>query len=519
MIFKKKKFPKTFFLKLFLKIFNSWHDYSNNHVIKRFHDETKIDEFKAIDKKLILRKYYEKWKRKKYEKLSENEKSELADGHYAKCVNSKLLIRWKLYTKIAKQNKMMQIQADHFNRMRLQLNIYTQWSFSFEKIMIEKQKNNRAICHWAWQLEKKMFLNWILYVSKRKEKKRRYDEAIKDRQLEIIKNSLKHFLVYSADARDRRLKQNMFVTQQRFVVDSNLALKYYSIWKEKYLYSKKIKQLTNRSDKTDSMSRTRTPRSYFTSQTPTNTLIQQQLSTRSNSTSILNEKPIVFTNEPPIRISTRPQPRKPMHLLESITSKISLNFDEKENENNQVAIVINESQLLSSIENDNQTYTIENDVGGSKHLSLLAPSAPRSTHRHQQSSLLTSILTPRQQPQTVGIEPQAQKPILLPPTVFATLPPADETVISSSSTYVLPTARSSTILNGNNRQPQQQQQHQPQSRSSSVTTFATEINNELEILKSFKEIKKQEQTHELIKLKERLENLTAKKDRLKYVST
>ncbi len=59
------------------------------------------------------------------------------------------------------------------------------------------------------------FLNWLIYISERKRKKARYNEATHRRHDELIRNSLRQFLVYTDHTKQRR--QALFIHQQVYV--------------------------------------------------------------------------------------------------------------------------------------------------------------------------------------------------------------------------------------------------------------------------------------------------------------
>ena len=58
-------------------------------------------------------------------------------------------------------------------------------------------------------------MNWLIYVSERKRKKARYNEATHRRHDELIRSSLRQFLVYTDHTKQRR--QALFIHQQVYV--------------------------------------------------------------------------------------------------------------------------------------------------------------------------------------------------------------------------------------------------------------------------------------------------------------
>ena len=58
-------------------------------------------------------------------------------------------------------------------------------------------------------------MKWLIYVSERKRKKTRYNEATYRRHDELLRDSLRQFLIYTDHTRQRR--QALFIHQQVYV--------------------------------------------------------------------------------------------------------------------------------------------------------------------------------------------------------------------------------------------------------------------------------------------------------------
>jgi len=148
-------------------------------------------------------------------------------------------------------------------------------------------KKRRALIFWALQLQKKCFLKGLIYITERKRKKARYNEATHHRHDELIRNSLRQFLIYTDHTKQRR--QALFIHQQVYLYhDRNaLASKYASKWRAYVKESIARKQQTQR-------------------------LIKRNI----------NPNPldlVKFNNSPP-QITNRPRPRKPAFLSGSFST-------------------------------------------------------------------------------------------------------------------------------------------------------------------------------------------------------
>ncbi len=117
--------------------------------------------------------------------------------------------------------------------MRSVSRVYMQWkqAWQFEQRLHEQKQ--RALLFWALQLQKKVsffffifylililwffqcFVKWLIYISERKRKKSRYNQATNHRHDELLRNSLRQFLIYTDHTKQRR--QALFIHQQVYV--------------------------------------------------------------------------------------------------------------------------------------------------------------------------------------------------------------------------------------------------------------------------------------------------------------
>ncbi len=59
------------------------------------------------------------------------------------------------------------------------------------------------------------FVKWLIYIGERKRKKARYNQATNHRHDELLRNSLRQFLIYTDHTKQRR--QALFIHQQVYV--------------------------------------------------------------------------------------------------------------------------------------------------------------------------------------------------------------------------------------------------------------------------------------------------------------
>lgn len=78
------------------------------------------------------------------------------------------------------------------------------------------EQKQHALLFWAIQLQKKVFVHWLIYLSERKRKKLRYNQATQQRHDELVRDCLRQFLVYTDHTKQRR--QALFIHQQVYVI-------------------------------------------------------------------------------------------------------------------------------------------------------------------------------------------------------------------------------------------------------------------------------------------------------------
>jgi hypothetical protein len=114
--------------------------------------------------------------------------------------------------------------------MRSVSRVYIQWKQAWQTEQKLHEQKHRALLFWALQLQKKVrfnilqlisnflfqcFVKWLIYISGRKRKQARYNEATHHRHDELIRNSLRQFLIYTDHTKQRR--QALFIHQQVYV--------------------------------------------------------------------------------------------------------------------------------------------------------------------------------------------------------------------------------------------------------------------------------------------------------------
>ncbi len=268
--------------------------------------------------------------------------------HFKRKMKEKIFKKLQVYRVMSKRKLHLANQADYFNRIRLEYNAFEQWLRALKKQMDEKHVHGMAIRHWAWQLEKKCFLNWIMYVNERRAKKERYAIAINDRQMAILKTSLQSLVAYSMDSKERRSKHNLQFKQQNLLNLNQLAFKYFFIWKEKCLKLSGLKTKIN------------------------------SLTAKTECTKM---KPAQFTNTPSFCVTNRPQPRKPSFLLESLAKDSMKSIENlKTPETSPIntkpaADEVNIKSTAAGILPDSSSFAIKNLYDSSLKPILMPPSA------------------------------------------------------------------------------------------------------------------------------------------------
>jgi hypothetical protein len=413
------------------KILKSWNSYTNDRLLKQYQDQNKIELFQGkIQKHLIVKFFYSKWFEKTNKQIKAHGLNEKAQKHYNKNLKRKIFENFQMFRTQSKRKKQLEKQAEYFNRIRVEYCAFDQWSRAYQTRMSEKHVHNLAIRHWAWQLEKKCFLHWILYIKERKTKKERYSSAINDRQLNILKTSIQSLVAYAMDAKERRFKHNLQFKQQNILNMNQLAFKYFFTWKEKCLkkfdLKNKINSLTTKSE----CNKTTTP--------------------------------AVFTDTPSFCVTNRPQPRKPAFLFESLNNDSIRTIQSIQAHQTVQDIPASAVQVLVESNHVNcPTQTIGTDT-------VAEPKQFASfTIRHLYDSSI--------------------KPILMPPSAFTTV------LVDSSNLNKF------------------------DSRSTSASTVMSGINDEFILsIKNQKSINENlEKDFDLLKIKQRMENLAAYKLKLK----
>lgn len=265
---------------LLTKTFSSLRFYVSYRQEKIAEQEESIKNYRKIQSKLIVKSYFTRWSQKRETLIREK----LIFNQSMLHLKQKLWVCWRKYVEKSKELKFLEKKADWFNNMRLKLQVFNYWSIEYRKIQDEQELNSKAICFWAWKLQQKVLICWLTYINQRKLKKKRYDDAISDRQNDILKTCIQQILFYSSDSKQRRQRQAVWYGKSKFINTKELALKYASIWREKVAKKHKITSLKQNSH-------IFTPLATFTDNQPT---------------------------------VNRPKPRKPSFLLDSITNEQAL---------------------------------------------------------------------------------------------------------------------------------------------------------------------------------------------------
>ncbi|UJR15741.1 hypothetical protein I4U23_002676 [Adineta vaga] len=274
------------------KILLAWNNEMIQQVMIDNENEIKSNKYRQRKDHAQLEIVYNRWKYITNEHLRDRFLLQRAQIFYVKHILHKYFAQWKEQHHFDMRIKLLERQAIWFDRMRLTSRVYTQWKRSWQCEQKLHEQKQRALIFWALQLQKKCFLQWLIYTSERKRKKARYNEATHHRHNELVRNSLRQFLVYTDHTKLRR--QALFIHQQVYLYhDRNaLALKYVSKWRTFVKESLARKRLT------------------------------QQLIKRKTNIIPITNNPLAlvkFDNSPP-KITNRPRPRKPAFLSESFST-------------------------------------------------------------------------------------------------------------------------------------------------------------------------------------------------------
>ncbi|CAF0906385.1 unnamed protein product [Adineta ricciae] len=341
------------------KVLIAWNNEMIQQVMIDNENEIKLNKYKQRKDHLQLTSIYNRWKEVTVEHVRERFLLQRAQVFYVKSVLNKYFSQWKEQHHFDMRIKLLERQAIWFDRMRLMSRMYTQWKQSWHIEQRVHEQKHRALLFWALQLQKKCFLHWLIYFTERKRKKARYNEATHRRHDELVRNSLRQFLVYTDHTKLRR--QALFIHQQVYLYhDRNaLASKYFSKWRAFVKESLARKQLT------------------------------QQFMKRKTTAVPITKNPldlVKFDNSPP-KITNRPRPRKPAFLSDSFSAT-----------------------TIDKRESDIRTINVRSPTSS-------PPRQPPPTIDHSLHSPFITVKQPLATPQD-PFPSSPPAPILLPPSAF-----------------------------------------------------------------------------------------------------
>ncbi|CAF0723917.1 unnamed protein product [Didymodactylos carnosus] len=462
------------------KILLAWNREIINQIVKDTDNETKLHEYLYQQNLRRMYQVYTHWKQLRDEHLRERLFSNRAQTHNVKKILARYFQQWKEQHNSDMRLKLLERQALWFDRMRLTGRYYYQWKYLYNNERLMEQKKQNALLFWSIQLQKRFFVQWLLYVNERKRKKDRYVQATRIRYEELIRDSLRKFLIYTDHTRQRR--QANFIHKQVFLYhDRNaLAWKYYSKWKNY------VKDAVKRKHITYSLNISHINKHHTTTTAKTALAL------------------VRFDNSPP-KIVNRPRPRKPpflsesFHTVETITTATTtahspIKIISKNQDNFQSPL----RQVLSSSTNINDQQHVS--LPHSVHSPFVTFKQPKSS---ENNNTITSArlldFDPHQRHSSLS------DVLLLPPSAFELnhLHNDDEPISSR------PTAPTRKTL-------QQQQLHrpysvQPTTNSKYEFTSYTHRKKTPDITTSFKTNEKKN----LLQIKERLELYLQNKEKLK----
>jgi len=200
-----------------------------------------IEKFNHIKQKFLSKSIYELWKSKTCKLIDANLKEQTARNHFRMKLLKNSLTNWLNYLKEKKRKKNLVSKANSFLEMRIKTEYLFKWTCSYTKNMNMLHKNQQALMFWSINIQRTCFAAWFEWYKYKKQKKHCYDEALKTRQIDILKVCAKNFLTYAMDSKLRRLNAMKLFKERESDSLSNLELKYFNIWYQKIKKNAKSK--------------------------------------------------------------------------------------------------------------------------------------------------------------------------------------------------------------------------------------------------------------------------------------
>lgn len=309
-VYKKKeksneKLAMTFYLKhLMSRIVHEWRAYTSAQAVKHQFDRSRIEEFGKIQRNLLTRQIFEVWMQKTASLIEIERKIQLAVTIEHRNLKVKAFIAWRLYVRKCRHQHLLERQAQWFLEMQIKRQVYNVWFSKHQETQRLEDKNTRALLFWSINIQKTCFSAWFQRHRSKKAKEQRYKHAMQMRHCDIMKNCARHFIIYSMDSKQRRLKANAYLKEKIWTNESELELKYFYIWLGK-CKTKKIKRFISKLDQQD------TQEPLATNRKPVS--VQPSLEKREALMDINYSKEFIET-----KTRARPAPRKPSYITESI---------------------------------------------------------------------------------------------------------------------------------------------------------------------------------------------------------
>lgn len=304
-----EQLAQTFHLKhLMLKIVNEWRSYSQYRRSKKAHDQQMIDECDAVQAKLIAADIFTKWKSRLEKLTTERTKELIAQKYCEKKLLDQVYSTWRAFVKQARRERLQETQADLFAQIRVKTEVFFRWKMKFEHEMNMREKNMKALMFWCINIQSSYFNAWFAWYKYKRDKKKRYKQAIEQRHFEIYKECSRKFLTYAADSKVRRLNVTRLLKEKYVIQSSELEYKYFHIW----LNKTKIRLNKLNPGGLDS---------NLNSKSTALVRFDFSQEKREKITKVISNPELKIENQ---TVRSRPAPRKPNFLLESLdASKIN----------------------------------------------------------------------------------------------------------------------------------------------------------------------------------------------------
>ncbi|XP_063000067.1 protein SFI1 homolog isoform X2 [Elgaria multicarinata webbii] len=161
-----------------------------------------------------------------------------AAQHHGRQLLNKCVAGWKRHHLRGVRGTLLQRQGDQLLSRRLLATCFSLWKRQLARRQWERRETVRALWHWSWTLQGKVFEAWAGLVLDQRRKKGRVERAVEVYQAELLREGAARILRYTAAAKQFRgqlqARHQVKVACQHQQSASRCAL----LWKQKALCRK-----------------------------------------------------------------------------------------------------------------------------------------------------------------------------------------------------------------------------------------------------------------------------------------